>query len=43
VGWLGLKWAESWAGYKKIPGKKKRSAKIVWAENELGSTVEFQI
>jgi hypothetical protein len=43
VGWLGPKWAESWAGYKKIPGKMKRVAKIVWAKNELGSTAEFWI
>jgi hypothetical protein len=26
---------------KNIPGKMKRAAKIVWAENELGSTAEF--
>jgi hypothetical protein len=40
-GCLGPKWAESWVGYQKITGKMKRAAKIVWAENELGSTVEF--
>jgi hypothetical protein len=43
VGWLGPKWSESWASYKKIPGKMKRAAKIVWVENELGTTAEFQI
>jgi hypothetical protein len=43
VGWLGSRWAETWAGYKKIPGKMKRAAKIVSAENELGSIAEFRI
>jgi hypothetical protein len=38
VGWPGPKWAKSWAGYKKIPGKMKQAAKIIWAKNELGST-----
>jgi hypothetical protein len=42
----GLAWAKVGRGLgrlQKILGKKKWAAKIVWAENELGSTAEFQI
>jgi hypothetical protein len=42
----GLAWAElgrELGRLQKIPGKMKRAAKIVWAENELGSTAEFRI
>jgi hypothetical protein len=39
--WVGL--GRGLGRLQKILGKKKWAAKIVWAENELGSTAEFQI
>jgi hypothetical protein len=39
LNWAGL--GRSGSATKKIPGKMKRAAKIVWAKNELGSTAEF--
>jgi hypothetical protein len=43
---IGLAWAElgrELGRLQEIPGKMKRAAKIVWAENELGCTAEFRI
>jgi hypothetical protein len=42
----GLAWVEvgqELGRLQKIPRNMKRAAKIVWAENELGSTAEFRI
>jgi hypothetical protein len=41
-----LAWAEvgrELGRLRKIPGKMKQAAKIVWLKNELGSIAEFQI